>query len=371
MPITFRIPGLDEVAEISNEADLDIKTKEKLIAGSDKDTATDDVEVEFGGTSPVTFRWNKTTGKFELKDSGGFKDLEINDLIMNGTTLTLDSDGNPTVLDASVADILRISSGAFIIDGDVGLGGGLLLGGNNAGEKLILASNFADLFAGDFANIQISSESILNQIVISNDAVALVRLDYHASVQDSNLYEIKLWDIVAENDLTAFAVVLGRFSFSDGIYKATFLMDGFSSDRTYTLLDKSGIISFVEDLPYVFQFDLNGSITTGTTIDNMRIVPNKMEIVDVKIISRLKGDDGADITVDVNRGGSGSSPITIFTTQANRPKIVDADSDWKIKSSGTPDITALDVGDFLTMDVDSTRVDAEDLSVMIYCREVS
>jgi len=53
---------------------------------------------------------------------------------------------------------------------------------------------------------------------------------------------------------------------------------------------------------------------------------------------------GADLIVDVNKNGT-----TIFTTQANRPKISDGNNSG---SSGTPDVTSLSDGDRLSFDVD-------------------
>ena len=53
---------------------------------------------------------------------------------------------------------------------------------------------------------------------------------------------------------------------------------------------------------------------------------------------------GGSIIVDVNKNGS-----TIFSTQANRPKIAAGD---KSGASGTPDVTSVTTNDYLTADVD-------------------
>lgn len=53
---------------------------------------------------------------------------------------------------------------------------------------------------------------------------------------------------------------------------------------------------------------------------------------------------GASLIVDVNKNG-----VTIFTTQANRPEIV---IDGHADDSGTPDITSLTEGDYLSWDID-------------------
>lgn len=68
---------------------------------------------------------------------------------------------------------------------------------------------------------------------------------------------------------------------------------------------------------------------------------------------------GASLIVDVNKNGT-----TIFTTQANRPTIaVSTNTDL----SGTPDVTTLAQGDYLTVDVDQigSTVAGSDLTVEI------
>jgi hypothetical protein len=72
---------------------------------------------------------------------------------------------------------------------------------------------------------------------------------------------------------------------------------------------------------------------------------------------------GAAILVDVNVGGT-----TIFTTQANRPTIAAA-----AFSSGVVtnmDVTAVAVGDYLTVDIDQigSTVAGSDLSVLVVVR---
>lgn len=63
----------------------------------------------------------------------------------------------------------------------------------------------------------------------------------------------------------------------------------------------------------------------------------------VKIYAKT-APTGASLIVDVNKNGT-----TIFTTQANRPEIaIDGHSD----DSGTPDVTSLSAGDYLSWDID-------------------
>jgi hypothetical protein len=67
---------------------------------------------------------------------------------------------------------------------------------------------------------------------------------------------------------------------------------------------------------------------------------------------------GAAILVDVNKNGT-----TIFTTQANRPSIAISGN----TATGTPQVTALAAGDYLTVDVDQvgSTVAGSDLTVQI------
>ncbi|KKL92189.1 hypothetical protein LCGC14_1887180, partial [marine sediment metagenome] len=57
---------------------------------------------------------------------------------------------------------------------------------------------------------------------------------------------------------------------------------------------------------------------------------------------------GADLVIDVNLNG-----VTIFTTQANRPKVLDGDADG-IGVAAVPDVTAIAAGEYLTFDIDQT-----------------
>lgn len=67
------------------------------------------------------------------------------------------------------------------------------------------------------------------------------------------------------------------------------------------------------------------------------------------VISKIKltidsAPTGADLIIDVNKNGT-----TIFTTQANRPKILAGTTS---RTSVAPDITTFADGDILTIDID-------------------
>jgi hypothetical protein len=92
------------------------------------------------------------------------------------------------------------------------------------------------------------------------------------------------------------------------------------------------------------------------------IVPLSLTITEVRALVGT-APVGADLIVDVNKNGT-----TIFTTQGNRPTIADGNTS---DTSGTPDVTALAVGDVLSIDVDQigSGTAGADLSVTVICEE--
>lgn len=71
---------------------------------------------------------------------------------------------------------------------------------------------------------------------------------------------------------------------------------------------------------------------------------------------------GADLVIDVNKNGT-----TVFTTQANRPKVTASTNGGVL--SATPDVTSVADGDYLTVDVDqvgSTAVGADLVVGVVY-----
>lgn len=73
-----------------------------------------------------------------------------------------------------------------------------------------------------------------------------------------------------------------------------------------------------------------------------------------------------DVVVDVNKYDAGAATpdwVTIYTTQANRPKVV---VDEFIGVRTVPDIVDLVEGDALCVDVDIEDGDAENLIVTVY-----
>lgn len=103
-----------------------------------------------------------------------------------------------------------------------------------------------------------------------------------------------------------------------------------------------------------------GLATVGTKLAQA-LIPGTFTISTVI----LWGDNvptGADLIVDINKNGT-----TIFTTQANRPKISAGSNSGE---SGTPNITSINKGDRLSVDTDqvgSTIPGGDDLLVTIIC----
>lgn len=88
-------------------------------------------------------------------------------------------------------------------------------------------------------------------------------------------------------------------------------------------------------------FQRSGSLTTQTGASRF-YVDAAATIAKVRVAVGT-APVGAAVTVDVNKNGT-----TIFTTQANRPSIAAGG----FTATATPDVTALSIGDYLTVDID-------------------
>lgn len=112
-------------------------------------------------------------------------------------------------------------------------------------------------------------------------------------------------------------------------------------------------------------FFMPGNIYTGENIMSIR-VPKAFTISKVQI-SVLTAPTGSALTVDVNyvaysSDGTAPSPTTIFTTQASRPSISAGNySD----DSGTPDVTSVAAGGFLSFSVDAVGSTVTGANLMI------
>lgn len=95
----------------------------------------------------------------------------------------------------------------------------------------------------------------------------------------------------------------------------------------------------------VLRFVNIAAITTGT--DKWRwTVTRHSRITDIIVDSITAGSGGTSDIIDIHLNGT-----TIYTTQANRPTLLQADTGlWT--EAGEPEITVLVPGDVLTVDID-------------------
>jgi hypothetical protein len=110
-----------------------------------------------------------------------------------------------------------------------------------------------------------------------------------------------------------------------------------------------------------------GTVTTGKK-DQFTCPPGTSLWIDgIAIVQADNGSDSSTI-VDVHVGSSGSAPVTIFTTQANRPSVANAVTNWTVTYSGIPDTRLVTAGQNVYVEVDQVGDSAQDLSVTIYGR---
>lgn|SRR3972149_2205969 len=138
-------------------------------------------------------------------------------------------------------------------------------------------------------------------------------------------------------------------------------------------VDANGNLTFVDDVITTsarldaltrkeMVFFIPGNQAVGANKEGIDIyAPFNMAILNAHIALDT-APTGSDFIVDINKGGT-----TIFTTQANRPTIVDGANSG---TSGTPDITNLVQNDIITIDVDQvgSTTPGTNLTVQVRCR---
>lgn len=109
-------------------------------------------------------------------------------------------------------------------------------------------------------------------------------------------------------------------------------------------------------------FSQAGTLAVGTGTFKLPFTLNA-EVISVRLAAATS-PTGADLIVDVHKNGT-----TIFTTQANRPRIVAGDADG-VGAEVVPDVTAIAEGEYLTVDIDQvgSTVPGEDLTVVVEWR---
>lgn len=105
-------------------------------------------------------------------------------------------------------------------------------------------------------------------------------------------------------------------------------------------------------------FYIDGTLTTS--LKAVFIAPFALAVINVKA-AVATAPSGASLIVDIHKNGT-----TMFTTQANRPTILDGQT---ADTSSTPDVTSIAAGDLIRLEIDqigSANAGA-DLSVTIIC----
>lgn len=106
-------------------------------------------------------------------------------------------------------------------------------------------------------------------------------------------------------------------------------------------------------------FSLSGTVTTGTGVSRFPI-PFPTTISGVAATCGT-APSGSDLIFDVNVNG-----LTAFSTQANRPSIVDGGN--QTTSLAVPDVTQLSTNDYITVDIDQvgSSVAGADVVVVVF-----
>ncbi len=117
----------------------------------------------------------------------------------------------------------------------------------------------------------------------------------------------------------------------------------FATDEGVLYRDNGTAWEVYSDALHAMTWNFTGAdltVTTGT----VRLRPPRGGTILYVRCSAGTAPAGQDIIVDINRGGT-----TIFTTQANRPKVPAGSNDG---SSAVPDVTSFNAGDVFTCDID-------------------
>jgi hypothetical protein len=146
---------------------------------------------------------------------------------------------------------------------------------------------------------------------------------------------------------------------SDANQDYNLIANNIITDSQTANIRKQGANSFVDH--YIrtgLTHAVVGTLSVGTDKAPTLLALANMTILKVKLVAKT-APTGSDVICDINKNGT-----TIFTTQANRPKIVAGSTTG---DSGVPDVASLVEGDKLTLDVDQvgSTVAGADLTAQI------
>lgn len=115
--------------------------------------------------------------------------------------------------------------------------------------------------------------------------------------------------------------------------------------------------------PQMFTWSMSGTLSVAAGGLGFR-APIALEIQHARL-SVSTAPTGADLIVDINKNGT-----TMFTTQANRPRI--AAGAYTESATTAPDVVSVAAGDRLTVDIDQvgSTVAGSNLVVVLYCLQV-
>ncbi len=126
----------------------------------------------------------------------------------------------------------------------------------------------------------------------------------------------------------------------------------------------------------VIEWVLNGSVSTGTEQDGLRVMDRPGSIGTIIVSAGDRGNTGTNL-FDVNKHvpakpittqRNATAGVTIYTTQANRPDLDGLSAsatDNAIKQAVAPNVTSFLAGDFFSMDVDTAFAQLSDVVVQM------
>lgn len=131
-----------------------------------------------------------------------------------------------------------------------------------------------------------------------------------------------------------------------------------------------------EDVLDTITFSLSGVFIAGTDKDGSRVATRDGEIVAVVVSQSQRGNNGDNLydihkhtpTLPITTQRNDTIGVTIYTTQANRPKIEGLSgsaTDNAIFQAPLPDIVDFLAGEFFTMDVDNVTPQSQDVVVQL------
>lgn len=127
------------------------------------------------------------------------------------------------------------------------------------------------------------------------------------------------------------------------------------------LIVRTGVL-VNESIPQLALFHKNGALVTQTGKGKLAF-PFPGTLINIRLTT-LISPTGADLIVDVHKNGGSDN---VFTTQGNRPKVLDADADG-LGAVAVPDVTAIALDDYFQIEIDQVGSiePGVDLTVIFY-----